>query len=195
MPSAYPTSAELQAALEAEGLGIPANLDNILERAIARMEMWTGFSPLLGAAVESDVTFDPPRRGSRYLELVGGMWSVSAVTVQLAPWAITTQYVLRLPDAIEFISLPDETPQSVVVTGKRGRAETLPADLWGAILDLAKAIALAPGMAGPIASPQRMKLGDAEIDGGGGADATTAKATVYAASALEVATLYARKTY
>lgn len=192
---AYPTLAEFQAALIAEGLREPANSQNVLDRAIERMEQWTGFSPLLGDASETEVTFDPPRRGSRYLELVGGMWAVSEVSVNLAPWAVTTQYVVRLPDAIEFISLPDETPQSVVVTGKRGRAETLPAELWGAILDLAKAMSIAPGTLGPLAIPQRMRLGDAEVDGGGGVSATTAKASVYHASALEVATRYTRRTY
>lgn len=190
MPTQLPTVTELSQALAAEGLSEPINLQVLLDAAIETIEAWTGYSPLIGEVGESTVTLDPPQ--GRYLNLPGGMWAVSAVTVNAAPWALSTQYILRLPDAIELISMPVDTPQSISVTGKRGRASDIPASLWEAIMLLAKARAIAPGSIGTF-TPTQVKLGEAEVSAT--ATSLTNKATVYERRAMDIASRYARIFY
>lgn len=154
--AAWPTEAEVGAAVASQGLTAPADLDVHIGAAITSFQDMTGFNPFLEGASD-DRRYDPPEY-SDTLDLRGGFTSVTEVRVGLS-YSDTTGTVLvetrdfdLLPlnarernkpfTSIRFQSSLGCLPNSIKVTGLPGFDDEIPDDAWLAVRDAAMGLAL-----------------------------------------------------
>jgi hypothetical protein len=159
VPTAYPTTDELQTFLEDQGLTAPADAQLNLHRlrAIEDLEVRTGYRPFLADASESEWRFDPPAFHSP-LNLSGGFWAISEVRIGLTDidtdgtlLTEETDYILlpnnhialnRPIEEIQFVVSPGSRARSIKIKGARGFSATIPSDVYQAIIERAAALAM-----------------------------------------------------
>ncbi len=181
--SAYPTEEELGTFLVAAGLASTAPDTGVLgpyiQQAVDQFERSTGWVPFLEEASAHDYYFDAPEWGAS-LDLLSGFTTITAVVTGYSPESsgntltLNEDYYLVAYNAaldgspftkIDFRSTPPSGMRSIVVTGKKGFASSIPADVYQAVLQ--RAAGNAAAFLYPSALASKIKQGPVEIDFGG----------------------------
>lgn len=128
-----------------------------INSAVSEFERRTGWDPFLATSSTTEVrTFDAPYHDG-YLDLEGGLLTLTSVTVSGTAQVLDTNVFLRPSNAVrrgmpytqlQFPYLGHTLyglPNRIAVTGKWGRVTTLPADVWFAVLRYAQVLTLTSG--------------------------------------------------
>lgn len=183
--SGYPTAADLATFLTANGLTVPADLDEskYIASAIQEFERRTGFVPFFVDALtaEKALYFDAPLPSYSWLNLGCGMTSISEVKTGLGldgtggtVLTLGTEYLTHPENALtlgkpllalEFLNYIGTGRRSIKVTGRVGYTTDLGnfPEVYQGILEKAAAMELVAAMQGysTIAS---VKQGPIEVD-------------------------------
>lgn len=173
MPAAYPASVDVAAALVAQGLTVPSNLDAIRTAVIADWERRTGYKPFLGDTVDTVRTYDPPYTHRDFELYLGcGFHSITSIVINSVAKTVGVDYDLLPLDAanegrgwnrVRFRFHPGYVKMSVVVTGHAGYAATLPDDVYQVLFDEMQARGLTAGQSGA-GTVKRVKQGMREVE-------------------------------
>lgn len=164
--TAWPTTTELTNRLTGLGVTtIPTGvvLQDEIDKAVAVLEQVSGQSPFLMEDSAGVFKYSPP--SSDWLDLKGRWATITEVSVDGEVQVENTDYYLLPYDGpyrmIRFCGNLTGDPLTVSVTGKRGYSDTIPLDVWLAVLDYAAATvyetAQASGavMTGPVSEIQQ----------------------------------------
>lgn len=194
----YPTTANVSAYLEEQGLTVPANLAGILAGVIKDWERRVGGGPFLAQSSSSSKTFDPPYLDREYiLDLGCGFISVSGITIDSVTVA-STEYDLLPLDApekgegytqVRFKFHPGTLQSSVIVSGIKGRYSECPADVFDAILNQVAGKAIPAGVQG-VGVASTIKQGPVTLNVGAGDSGMAGKASVWAKEYRSLVTGY-----
>lgn len=168
----WPTASDVVAACQARGVAVePAIADVWLSAAISAFESMTGWHPFLAEAGLSSLTYDAPGLVPGFvLELQTGLVAVQSVSIWDSELA-ADDYILHPVNKdyvthVQFKHHPGHGKQSVSVVGRRGRVESVPADVYQAVL--MQAVANGSSV-DPVIAASRIKQGQVEIEVGSGA--------------------------
>lgn len=183
----YPTTANVSAHLEGQGLTVPENLSGILAGVIKDWERRIGGGPFLAQNAASSKTYDPPYRDRDYiLDLECGFISVSGITIDSVTVA-STEYDLLPLDApekgegytqVRFKFHPGTLQSSVIVSGVKGRYSECPADVFDAILNHAAGKAIPAGVQG-VGVASTIKQGPVTLNVGAGDSGMAGKSAAW----------------
>lgn len=153
MPAAWPTSAEVTSFLTAIGVSLPGayGVGPEADAIVEEVHSLTGWRPFLKQTADSSRTFNPtnasiagPMRpqGGIIVPLDAGLLELTSVTMQGRVLTLNREFWLeptntRPYNRIRLAFGYFAQPQSIIVTGKWGYREDIPADLWLAMRDLA----------------------------------------------------------
>lgn len=171
--TAWPTTAELNTALTAASLTLPAwiTAQEVIDLAVKRWEQATGYSPWLAEAVDSTSIYSPT--GSDIITLRNPYVSMTSVTIDETLLDATFWDIG--PDGGEpydYLDLGCVTlgsPTTVTLVGRKGWSATIPIDVWIAVfqesLDIAKEyIASASGAGESDGNIKKIKQASVEIE-------------------------------
>lgn len=149
----WPTAAEVTSFLTSVGVSLPGGytVGPEVDALVEEVHTLTGWRPFKKEAADSSRTFNPvnasiagPMRpqGGIIVPLDAGLLELTSVTMQGRVMTLGRDFWLeptnRLPyNRIRLAFSYFAQPQSIIVTGKWGYREDIPADLWLAIRDLA----------------------------------------------------------
>lgn len=151
MAENWPDSTAVESYLTSLGITAPDgfDFDTEVEAVVAEVSSLTGWDPFLQTASSSSVSLDPPLSfvGSPMkpnngvtIPLPKGLLVCDSVVVNGRTLVQGTDYWLMPAAPWRFIRLAFpffSKPQTVVVTGKWGYSDWIPADLYRAVRDLA----------------------------------------------------------
>lgn len=144
MPTAYPTSSEVQTKCTEQGITAPSDIAGILAGVISDFELRTGFKPFKADDADTTWNFDPPWMAKdRTLDLQGGF--VTITSIEIDGVAVDSDDYIKLPinasdeskgwTEIRFEDHPGFVGASVEIVGRRGLYTSIPYDVFQAILD------------------------------------------------------------
>ncbi|RYG36107.1 hypothetical protein EON81_10710 [bacterium] len=173
----YPDGAALTAYLASQGLPAPSDPQSVIDGVIADWETDTGWRPFLAESTVRGWRYNPPIGGSYRLDLEAGFAEIAEVRLdatrssdgvllyddqfELEP--LNAPMVGRPATTIRFLMYPGERPGSVLVKGRKGWGDVLPANATEAILHKAAALALPGLLKGASGAATQEEIGDRKI--------------------------------
>jgi hypothetical protein len=189
---ATPTGSDVTAFIEAMGATVPSGIDtsDLVVAATLEFERRTGRVKYEGDSSTTAVRYTLPwPQGANVILPIQDCWTVTEVRTGYTgagTGTVLTEYTdfeylpknrpqTKQPiEAVRFVYTPTTAPGQILVTGKLGFAQTMPADVFSAIVANASANALIQ-MAGVSGTTTEEKQGDRSIKYGSGAESTISR--------------------